>query len=401
MNESIQAASERLKAATNLHRYLVGHHLRGHNLVGPDPGIRLNYRFGRFVKSALPRMPWKDDMIYLQGQGYWILANLRLAELQAGRTEQHHYSDLAREAADGIVKLQDPDGGWPYPNPEWRGRVATAEGTWAALGLLAAFDHSGDVRFLAAALKWHAYVSAEVGFQRVNGTSAVNYFAHRLGPRVPNNTAFYLRFLAELATTTADPGYLSESTALLAFLDGVIEPSGEFPYTVEGETPGRIRDHFQCFQYNAFMALDLLHFSRLTGVEVARGLALRTIGFLESGQDQRGRVAYSCSEPYRTVVYHSAVVAAAFHVAGALGDSRLSELASRGYAHVLSRQRADGSMPHSQGDYRVLSDGRSYPRYLAMICYHLLEGTGSAPGNVRHAPLPQAANVVGTSDDHA
>lgn len=355
---------------------MVDRHLRAHNLVGPDPGVRLNYRFGRFIKSAVPGWRWKDDMIYLQGQGYWILSNARLAALHEGTGGHELYRKLVNEAAEGIVALQDPDGGWPYPNPEWQGRVANAEGTWAALGLLAAYQQSGDERFLASALRWHEYVLQQVGFQRVDGTSAVNYFANRLGPRVPNNTAFYLRFLAELAVVTGDQNYLEESAALLAFLEAVVKPTGEFPYTVEGETPGRIRAHFQCFQYNAFMALDLLHFARLTGVQAAADLALRTVGFLETGQDEDGRAAYSCEERYRTVTYHSAVVAAAFRVAAELGNDRLNALSERGYAHVLQQQRPDGGMPHSRGDYRVLADSRSYPRYLAMICYHLLEGGG-------------------------
>ncbi len=40
-----------LQAAISLHRYMVGRHWTGHALVGPDPGIRFNYRIGRFVKS--------------------------------------------------------------------------------------------------------------------------------------------------------------------------------------------------------------------------------------------------------------------------------------------------------------------------------------------------------------
>lgn len=392
MREALKSTTERQAAAIRLHRYLVERHLRGHNLVGPDPGIRLNYRFGRFFKSAVPGLPWNDDMIYLQGQGYWILSNLRLATLHRGTAEHATFADLAKAAAEGIVELQDHDGGWPYPNPEWKGRVANAEGTWAAIGLLAAYRHGGESRFLEAALKWHEYVLAQVGFQRVNATSAVNYFANRTGPRVPNNTAFYLRFLAELADVTGDSGYLGESRALLAFLEDVIKPTGEFPYTVEGETPGRIRDHFQCYQYNAFMALDLFHFARLTAAEAARDLAMRTIHFLETGQNPSGRVAYSCDEHYRTVTYHSAVVAAAFHVAGELGDPRLAGLSARGYDYVVKQQRADGGLPHSLGDYRILADRRSYPRYLTMICYHLLEPASLATDG-REAAATEVSNT--------
>ena len=47
--------------------------------------------------------------------------------------------------------------------------------------------------------------------------------------------------------------------------------------------------------------------------------------------------------------------------------------AARAYRYVLALQRRDGSFPHSRGDYRLLSDERAYPRYLAMILLHLLQ----------------------------
>jgi hypothetical protein len=54
-----------------------------------------------------------------------------------------------------------------------------------------------------------------------------------------------------------------------------------------------------------------------------------------------------------------------------LGDFRA--LADRGFQHVLSYQRADGGFQfHSRANYGLLTDRRSYPRYLAMILNHLL-----------------------------
>ncbi len=66
---------ELLDAAKRLHRYLFNNHWTGHALIGPDPGIRFNYRIGRFIKSYFSSIDWKDDLYYLQGQGYWILGN--------------------------------------------------------------------------------------------------------------------------------------------------------------------------------------------------------------------------------------------------------------------------------------------------------------------------------------
>jgi len=47
-------------------------------------------------------------------------------------------------------------------------------------------------------------------------------------------------------------------------------------------------------------------------------------------------------------------------------------LAEQAYNRLLQLQRRDGSFPYSWGDYRMLSDQRSYPRYQSMILYHLL-----------------------------
>ncbi|NNL87161.1 MAG: hypothetical protein HKP27_15970 [Myxococcales bacterium] len=81
---------------------------------------------------------------------------------------------------------------------------------------------------------------------------------------------------------------------------------------------------------------------------------------------------YECGVEYRNVTYHAAVVAAALTRAAPLGFSDYSEAATRAFGYVLKQLRPDGSIVYSRGDYRFLSDQRSYPRYLAMILYHLL-----------------------------
>ena len=50
------ASDRHLDPAILLHRYLVTNHWIGHTLIGPDSGIRFNYRIGRFIKSALPHV---------------------------------------------------------------------------------------------------------------------------------------------------------------------------------------------------------------------------------------------------------------------------------------------------------------------------------------------------------
>jgi hypothetical protein len=73
-------ADNALGAARRLFEFLADHHWTGHALVGPNSGARFNYRAGRFTKNYLRRFPWRDELCYLQGQGYWILTRLRVQE---------------------------------------------------------------------------------------------------------------------------------------------------------------------------------------------------------------------------------------------------------------------------------------------------------------------------------
>ena len=232
-------------AARRLFDHLERRHWAGDGLVGPDVGIRLNYRVGRFVKSYIPMLPWHDDLYYLQGQGYWVLANWRLASL-FGNPE---HGARAVASSDGMLTRQRDDGAWDYPNPEWKGRVATAEGTWGSIGLLETYNQTGETRFLEGALRWNRFLEEEVGYSRAGGGLAVNYFAGRAGLPVPNNTAFVLRFLAELAHSTRDKSYCDRCSSLLDFLRTSQRPSGELPYTLGAGGEAGV-EHFQCFQYN-------------------------------------------------------------------------------------------------------------------------------------------------------
>src|ERR1700704_6161655 len=202
-NPSRNSEDSKMYAALRLHEYLTTTHWNGHALIGPDVGIRLNYRLFRFIKSYFPQMSWKDDYYYVQTQGYWLLDNWQLFS----NFRDDKYRNIAVRCSEYLLKQQREDGAWIYPNPEWHGRIATAEGTWGSLGLLETYRQTGDARFLASVKKWHRFLVREIGFQQIGPELAVNYFYGKKGVRVPNNSAIVLRFFAELADATERESY--------------------------------------------------------------------------------------------------------------------------------------------------------------------------------------------------
>jgi hypothetical protein len=356
------------EAARQLHSYLVRSHWTGDALEGPDVGIRFNFRIGRFVKSYFPFVPWSDRLRYNQAQGYWIAANWLIYDL----FEQEEARTLALATADHLLDRQEPGGYWQYPNPEWRGRIATVEGNFATLGFLQAFERTEAERYLEAARRWHRYLVTEVGFQELNGGLAVNYFANRPGGMVPNNSTLTARTLARLAQVSGDDGYLEHCPALIRFVRDAQQDTGELPYVV-ARPPGEGRDHFLCFQYNAFELLDLVEYHRATDDADVFPIIEGIGQFLAGGLTSSGAAHYNCSRDRPEILYYTAAVAAALSQLNTLSLGDYRPLADAAYARVLAAQRDDGGMSYySRGDYDILSDRRSYPRSLAMILYHLL-----------------------------
>ena len=370
MENLVTPMSHCLPSACDLHQYLTHAHWTGHALIGPDPGIRINYRIGRFVKSYLRKLQWLDSLYYVQGQAYWILANWRLFDL----TGEVTYREIAVACSDYLLERQREDGAWEYPNPEWKGRVATTEGNWGSVGLLESFRQTSDERYLDSALDWHRFLTKVTGFQRDGDELAVNYFANRgKSSKVCNNSVTTLRVLAEMNEATGNDQLMEPFEGLLRFLERAQLESGEFPYVIAAEPGvGRNRTHFQCFQYNAFECLNLMRTYELTANAALLQMISKSLAFLQKGQADDGRAMYQCGNPSRTVNYHTAVLAAALSKANDFNVSGYVESARRSFQYLLSLQRTDGSFPYSQREYKVLSDQRSYPRYLAMILYHLL-----------------------------
>jgi hypothetical protein len=360
---------EIMDAAVRLHGYLVKRHWNGQALEGPDPGIRFNWRVGRFVKGYLDFLPWRDDLVYVQGQGYWILGNYLMADL----LNDERYAEIALACSEYVLRAQHPEGYWEYPNPEWKGRVATVEGDFAALGLLAGYSHSGREALMDGAKKWYRYLVDRIGFQGSDGLLAVNYFANTSGDtKVPNNSALMLRTLARLARTANDDSYLSPYHGMVPWLKQVQLETGELPYRLSS-SPGVEQHHFLCYQYNAYEFLELAEYYRLTGDREVYPILEGLAAFLSGGISTSGAAGYDCHHERPQVTYYAAAVAAALSQATALGLGDYRELVTRACDWLLSRQRADGGIEFfSRGNYGVLADRRSYPRHLAMILYHLL-----------------------------
>lgn len=375
-----------LDAALKLWAYLSKQHLADGGLVGPDPGVRWNYRIGRFVKSYLGVVPWHDNLCYMQGQGYWVLANWRLY-WATGRAD---FRDAAIAASELLLRRQRSDGAWDYPNPEWRGRVATVEGAWASLALMETFRFTKQPRFSEGVARWDQYLEREIGFQRLSIGTAVNYFAGAVDDPVPNNTALLLRYCAAQALSGCRPLERGRASDLVRLLRCAQSAGGEIAYQIAGD--GRpLRPHFQCFQYNAFILMDLFEYFELTEDEEAYDLLIGLRRFLQQGVGRDGRAFYACADRTRAVTYHAAALAAALATASTLDGAGVDDaLRERLTRFVFDRQRSDGSFPHSTGEYAVLSDRRAYPRYLAMILFHLTilhERCGALRERTRSRPL--------------
>ena len=357
-------------AAAELHAFLLRRHFREGLLLGPDYGVRFNFRAWRFLKSALNFIPWRDDCVFMQAQGYWILVNWHLYE----RTAKPRYREIALATTEAILRLQIREGFWAYPLPERKHLIATVEGCWGALGLLASHARAPRDEFLKGAIRWYDFLVDRIGFQTHNRGKAINYFDKPRG-KVPNNSMLAVWLFLRLLNETGQERFLEHVAGLFEFLAAVQRPSGEFPYVVESPYE-REREHYLCFQYNSFQFLELAWSAALEPGKPARALLPGLAKFLERGATASGASALDCSTAGRAwpeVDYYTAVLAAALGEAAKLGlaDRKLS---ARCYARLLERQRPDGSFWYSTGDYRFLNDHRSYPRAQVMTLFHLLCG---------------------------
>lgn len=358
-----------LRAALNLHNYILMKHWNGKGIFGPDNGVRFNYRVGRFLKNYLRFINWKDNYYYLQAQGYWIMDNWILFDILG----EKKYSNIATDCSSYVLEKQRTDGYWEYPNPAWKGRITTVEGIFAALSLLETYKRTNEKKFLNGALRWYEFTNKEVGYQKYRDSLAINYFAKRKRALVPNNSTLQMMFLGTLYESTKDDQYLEFLTPLIKFINYVQKNSGELPYLVQSpEIKKGGREHFLCYQYNAFQFLDLAKCFEITHFPLIISILELLSSFLCDGLKEDGSVKYDCFSNYPEVIYFGGAMAAAFLAAHRLELGNFKELSDRAYNRLLFLQNADGSFDYSKKDYRFLSDKRSYPRPLSMILFHLL-----------------------------
>ena len=351
-----------LEAAIRLHQYIVNTHWDGQANVGPDPTGRINWRITRFVKSYTRWFPWKDDYAYLQGQSYWIRANLILREL----TGSSECLNMVGRSTDFIVQEQLANGAWEHPpiRERW-GLISAVETVWASLGLVAAYQESGSPTDLDAALRGYDALLNIIGFRRLEDSLAMNYYGGSTN-MVPNVTAMALRLMAEIYETTGTLQYPDHSEEMIRFLEYSQMENGELVY-IYG-----LRPHFQCYQYNSFQFMDLAHYYRITRHERVRLILAKIAAYLATGLTERGSSRYDCFKEVPEVNYWTAALAAALREAHELGLGDYLPQSERAFCYLLTQQRPDGAFDFSARNYGLLRDRRSYPRYLAMILHGLL-----------------------------
>ena len=227
-----------------------------------------------------------------------------------GRTE---YRALALESTEATLRLQQPEGFWLYPLPERKHLIATVEGNWGAIGLLATYAREPRKEFLRAAVRWYDYLVGTIGFQPHTPGEAINYFDKPRG-KIPNNSVEAAWLFLRLWKATGEAGFLLHVDAMLDFLASSQLPSGELPYIVDGPYE-RGRTHYLCYQYNAFQFLKLAWADSLRPDPRTRRILSALAGFLAQGVTQAGASATDCFHPKPETDYFTAVLAAALREA--------------------------------------------------------------------------------------
>ncbi len=362
-----------IKSAERLQSYLRRTHYNDGILRGPDSGVRFNLRAWRFIRSSLDFVPWGDEYVFTQTQEYWVLGNWQLYDL----TGDPRYRDIAIRSSEATLALETDEGYWKYPLPERKHLIATLEGICGGGSLLATYQRESRKDLLDGAVRAYDFIVNRIGFQDHTAGKVINYFDQPRG-KVTNNSVIAAWYFLRLWKATQEQRYLQHVGGLLDFVAAVQLPTGELPYII-GNQYEAARQHYLCYQYNAYQFLHLAWCNSLKPDRRAEPVLSRLARFLETGVQPRGACAKNCRRARGggpEFDYWTAAMGAALHEASRLGLSVRPELSAACYDRVLSHQRPDGAFDHSHGDYGFLADRRSYPRSLAMTLFHLLYPAG-------------------------
>jgi hypothetical protein len=363
--------SKILTSAKKLHNFLYSRFWDGESLRGPDPGLGLNLRLYRFIKSAIPSARCVGKSYFLQTQGYWIKSNWLMYKL----TENPFYKKIAIKCSEDVINEQRIDGSWKYPLRDWRNYVSTVEGTWASLGLIDSYRNTRNNIFLEAPKKWFDFLIKKTGFQEYENSLAVNYFAYSPKSRkVPNNNTLVLWLFSDLYQVTGNNKFLTLCPKLVNFLELTQRQSGELLYEIGHE-------HYLCYHYNCFEFIDLYNYYKTTYENRIKAILEKMANYIATGITDKGSVKHTCFQTNPEILMFSSAAGAALLNAFKLGFIRYNRHIELLYNYILNNQRPDGSFYYSRNDmvyFRkpissgFLSDKNCYPGPMSYMLYHLL-----------------------------
>ncbi|MDC0527071.1 hypothetical protein OAO35_03900, partial [Euryarchaeota archaeon] len=303
-------------------------------------------------------------------QGYWIINNWKFFEL----TSRIEYARKSLETSKKLASKQSVEGCWKitHGNKKWRGVVSTVDNTFAALGLLETYKVTKSEEFLKSAEAWANYLIQNVGFHKYDYGYSIKYFSGKPSPAVPNNNTLVLWFLAELSNVTRNIEYIRFNERIIDFLEKVQKETGELPYSVESsEVVGK--EHYICFQYNAFELIDLLNFYRISPVKKLDRIIIRLSKFLLQAFDEKGASKFDCSHSFPNIFYYTSKVISALLLSKKFGFIDNVPFINNSLNLLLSNQNIDGSFPYSTNEYMFFKDKRFYPKESNFILSALLE----------------------------
>jgi hypothetical protein len=359
------------ESSLKLYNFLLNSYWDGSSISGPDPGLMLNLRLTRFVKSYFPALNYKNNNhVFQQIQGYWIKNNWALYRL----TNDLRYKELALKCSDFVVASQQNDGSWKYPLTEWKSRVSTVEGTWASLGLLETYSFTKNPVYLKSALNWRNFLVTKTGFQRYKDSMTINYFNIRTSRKVPNNTTLALFFFAELFNVTQDTSLLKYNDALIHFIELCQQPGGELVYEVD-------KTHYLCYHYNSFEFLDLYYANQILKSKRIDAILSKLSKYIASGVLNNGAVKYDCSQAYPEEIMFSAIAGAALIKASKSNYGNFKNHIDSIFRYLEKNQKSNGSfiltmhdMPYIKKPLGlgIFSDKTLYPGPMCFILSSLL-----------------------------